>query len=72
MPGLTGPQLVEQLRARGHQPPIVFTSGYPQGLLHGDGLGENTALVAKPFTGEEITAAVRSLLNATTSRPAAP
>jgi PAS domain S-box-containing protein len=63
MPKLTGPELSEQLRERGHVVPTVFISGYPADLDL-DSLGEElTAFVAKPFTGEALTEAVRRQLD---------
>ena len=63
MPKLTGPELHERLRERGHVVPTVFISGYPAGLdleSSGDGL---SAFVAKPFTGDALTEAVRRQLD---------
>ena len=62
MPRMTGLQLTAALRARGHELPTVYTSGYAEAELAPDNeLGESR-FVAKPFSGEEVTAAVRDLL----------
>ena len=63
MPKLTGLELHERLQERGHVVPTVFISGYPAGLdleSSGDGL---SAFVAKPFTGDALTEAVRRQLD---------
>jgi PAS domain S-box-containing protein len=63
MPKLTGPELSERLRERGRVVPTVFISGYPAGLdlePNDDGLSE---FVAKPFTGNALTEAVRRRLD---------
>jgi CheY-like chemotaxis protein len=63
MPGMSGAQLVAVLRERGLDVPAVFTSGYPHGMQM-PGLDDTTALfVAKPFSGETLSAAVRHLLD---------
>ena len=60
MPKLTGLQLAEELRRRGLDLPIVYTSGYSAGTE----LDARSAFVAKPFSGEALTAAVRRQLDA--------
>jgi two-component system cell cycle sensor histidine kinase/response regulator CckA len=62
MPRMTGLQLTAELRARGHELPTVYTSGYADAeLAPVTDIGE-ARFVAKPFSGEQVTAAVRELL----------
>ncbi len=63
MPKLTGLQLAEELDARGVSMPIVFMSGYSAGLELQEALGDRIGFVAKPFSGEALTAAVRRELD---------
>ncbi|MGH9276989.1 MAG: ATP-binding response regulator [Acidimicrobiales bacterium] len=60
MPGMSGPDLIEQLRGRWPHLPVLFMSGYaedvaPQSLAGFD-------VVGKPFTATELLARIRSLL----------
>jgi CheY-like chemotaxis protein len=63
MPKLTGPELNERLRERGCVVPTVFISGYPAGLDLESPEDGMSAFVAKPFTGQELTEAVRRQLD---------
>jgi two-component system, cell cycle sensor histidine kinase and response regulator CckA len=63
MPKLTGLQLAEALRARGVDLPIVYTSGYSAGLELEATSDLRSAFVAKPFSGETLTEAVRRQLD---------
>jgi two-component system, cell cycle sensor histidine kinase and response regulator CckA len=62
MPRMTGLQLTAELRVRGHELPTVYTSGYADAdIAPATDLGE-ARFVAKPFSGEQVVAAVRDLL----------
>jgi two-component system cell cycle sensor histidine kinase/response regulator CckA len=62
MPRMTGLQLTAELRARGRELPTVYTSGYADAdIAPATDLGE-ARFVAKPFSGEQVAAAVRDLL----------
>ena len=63
MPKLTGPELAERLRQRGRAVPTVFMSGYPAGVGREPADGTSSGFVAKPFTGEALTEAVRRQLD---------
>jgi two-component system cell cycle sensor histidine kinase/response regulator CckA len=57
MPGMTGPDLVDELRRRGCRTPVIFVSGYAEhALLARIQSAEGAFLVAKPFTAEDILA----------------
>ncbi len=62
MPGMGGPELVQELHARGSQAAILFMSGYAPG----DGVGEEPPeafeRLAKPFSLEELADAVSRTL----------
>jgi two-component system cell cycle sensor histidine kinase/response regulator CckA len=62
MPTLTGVQLAAELEAQGRQLPVVFTSGYPAGIV--DELPETTRaeFLAKPFRGAELVSVIERLL----------
>jgi two-component system cell cycle sensor histidine kinase/response regulator CckA len=55
MPGMTGPDLVDELRRRGCRTPVIFVSGYAEhALLARIRSVQGAALIAKPFTVEDI------------------
>jgi two-component system cell cycle sensor histidine kinase/response regulator CckA len=62
MPGLGGRELLEQLRSRGAQVPVLFISGYTAGAIPTDNSGR-TSFLEKPFTIEALVRAVRALLD---------
>ncbi len=64
MPGMTGPELVEALRARRPELPVVFISGYTgPDAAQEDTLSHLGAFLTKPFTREALTRAVREALD---------
>lgn len=55
MPGGTGPELLEMVRARGDQVPFLFVSGYTVETLEGTiGNDGNAHLLSKPWTGNDL------------------
>jgi CheY-like chemotaxis protein len=69
MPGMSGPQLAAELAARGHVFPTVFVSGYGPDELTSRGVaGDATAVVTKPFHGDELLGRVRAVLDAAAAR----
>ena len=63
MPGMTGRQLVDQLRAEGADLPVLYFSGYPGDELSRQGLAEGTIdLLRKPFTPSELRGRVSDML----------
>jgi PAS domain S-box-containing protein len=55
MPGLSGPDLVDELRRRQCHKPVIFISGYADHeLVERVRKSPNSTLVTKPFTAEEI------------------
>jgi PAS domain S-box-containing protein len=61
MPKMTGLQLMSELRARGVELPVIYTSGYADRVMLPED-GERARFVAKPFSGREVVAAIDSLL----------
>jgi two-component system cell cycle sensor histidine kinase/response regulator CckA len=59
MPGMSGPKLVDRLRADGLAAPVLFMSGYPGELTpeRGDGF------MAKPFTRLQLVREVRRIID---------
>ena len=51
-------RLAETLRGRRPEMPVLFLSGYPEG-----GVEPGAAFLAKPFTPDQLAAAVRELLD---------
>jgi two-component system, cell cycle sensor histidine kinase and response regulator CckA len=64
LPGMSGPQLVEELGARGCDPPTVFVSGYGADEISSRGIGSaRTAVLEKPFHPELLLRRVRDVLD---------
>jgi two-component system cell cycle sensor histidine kinase/response regulator CckA len=62
MPGLTGPELVRQMRAERPALPIIFISGYTGDAEMDHPACRATEYIAKPFPLPNLLAAVRRLL----------
>jgi PAS domain S-box-containing protein len=68
MPGLSGPQLVEELQARRGGFPTIFVSGYGTDEFASRGIDvDGNAVVRKPFHSEALLGKVRELLDRTTA-----
>jgi two-component system, cell cycle sensor histidine kinase and response regulator CckA len=62
MPGMTGPDLVDELRRRGCKTPVVFVSGYAEhALLARIRSTVGASLLTKPFTAEDVLARASEL-----------
>jgi two-component system cell cycle sensor histidine kinase/response regulator CckA len=62
MPGMTGPDLVDELRKRGCKAPVVFVSGYAEhALLTRIRSTVGASLLTKPFTAEDVLARLAEL-----------
>jgi PAS domain S-box-containing protein len=63
MPGISGQEVADELRARRPGLPVVFVSGYTEDHVVEDARRAGaTAFVEKPFGAQELLAAVRSVL----------
>jgi CheY-like chemotaxis protein len=64
MPGLTGPAMVDHLRGERPELPVLFVTGHTRDDRLDPHLARpRTALLAKPFTAEELLGAIASLLH---------
>ncbi|GGM30396.1 response regulator [Dactylosporangium sucinum] len=64
MPEITGPRLAEAIHAVRPELPVLFISGYTAGNLPGGHrLADDTPLLSKPFTADQLRHAVADLLS---------
>jgi PAS domain S-box-containing protein len=65
MPGVAGPELAEQLRARNRAARVLYISGYTDEMIasHG-GIGAGGDFLQKPFTLDRLLKKVREVLDA--------
>jgi hypothetical protein len=62
MPGLTGPDLVDEQRRRGGRTPVLFVSGHAEhALVERVRRAPDALLLAKPFTSDEVLARLDEL-----------
>jgi len=72
MPGIDGPQLACDLRARWHDLPVLFVTGYSADrLARSDALGPHDRVLEKPYRLEELTRTIRTMVDARLARSAA-
>ena len=65
MPGISGAQLLTELRARRAQLKVLFVSGYTADSMLRHGIEESRVpFLAKPFTGPQLARRVREVLDA--------
>jgi PAS domain S-box-containing protein len=62
MPEMSGPQLAVRMRQDHPGVPVLFMSGYSDGLLAGRGDVDGTDLIQKPFTASELLTRVDAVL----------
>jgi PAS domain S-box-containing protein len=64
MPGMSGRDMVDQVRKEWPGIPVLFVSGYAGDMVLEHGVsGEQVAFLAKPFTLDELLGRVRSMLD---------
>jgi PAS domain S-box-containing protein len=64
MPGMSGPTLVGHIRAEGGRTSILYTSGYADDALVGEGTrDERIHFLAKPYTGTTLLRKIREVLD---------
>jgi CheY-like chemotaxis protein len=69
MPGMSGPSLAELLLARHAGLPVLYMSGYSNGLLGSTHvLDPDIAFIEKPFTADELLRRVSAVLSSTPTR----
>ena len=63
LPGISGPQLVAELRTRNPGLPVIYTSGYGDAAFAERGLdAERVNMLPKPYTTSELASRVRDVL----------
>lgn len=68
MPGMSGPELKERIKAICPDLPVLFVSRYPREELRRQGLSESgTGFLQKPMTPDELATALRQLLDGRTA-----
>ena len=73
MPEMSGFALVDMMGRLVRGVPVLYVSGYDQKEMYWSGApGARSALLAKPFTADELASALVELLGADTEREAAP
>lgn len=70
MPEMTGPTLVEQLRQRDPELPVVYMSGYAAAALIAEIFGYQDPLLAKPFAPDELALYLAAAYHGYTTEPA--
>ena len=69
MPGLFGPEVVEELRGLRPDLPVLFTSGYAQEKLNETALDYQTKYLAKPYDEKKLGNAIHKLLESARRGP---
>ncbi|MBI4422491.1 MAG: PAS domain S-box protein [Elusimicrobia bacterium] len=64
MPGLRGPELARELRARNPGLKVLFISGYTEGIARVSDLAEDSHYLQKPLTPDAVARKVREILDA--------
>jgi CheY-like chemotaxis protein len=65
MPGMSGTELAERLRISRPKMKTLFMSGYSsEAILQRGDVGMRAPLIGKPFTHEELSRAIREVLDA--------
>ena len=72
MPGMTGPEMVERLRARGVAAKVLYMSGYTYGAIDEQGvLAPATHFLEKRFPSGALLAKLREVIEEVARPPAA-
>jgi FixJ family two-component response regulator len=65
MPGISGPELQQELKRRGHEIPIIFITGQRDGTIRALMLEQGAAgFLFKPFSDADLLAAIKTALTA--------
>jgi len=65
MPGMSGPELQQELKRRGHEIPIIFITGRKDEAIRARVLKQGAAaFLLKPFSDEALLAAIKMALQA--------
>ena len=64
LPGMNGPAMIGELRARNLHPAVVYMSGHsPETIRRLDFLRPSTLFIRKPFTGNTLATVIRHALD---------
>jgi CheY-like chemotaxis protein len=63
LPGMSGPELANEIKDRHGRVALVFMSGYPDQVLHRHELPTAAPLLPKPFGATDVLDLVGSILN---------
>jgi FixJ family two-component response regulator len=63
MPGMSGPELKQELARRGHTIPIIFITAQPDSALRPDARKNAVACLIKPFSDTDLLEALKKALN---------
>ena len=70
MPGMSGLELQQTLKARGYKVPIIFITAYGNAEIRLEAMGEGAiAFLTKPFDDEALLDSVRAVLKTRRSLP---
>jgi FixJ family two-component response regulator len=65
MPGMSGPELHQELKRRGEEIPVIFMTGQKDGTILARVLEQDAAgLLLKPFSDAALLAAIKTALQA--------
>jgi signal transduction histidine kinase/ActR/RegA family two-component response regulator len=71
MPGIDGPQLACELRAKWRDLPVLFVTGYSADrLARSDAIGPHDRVLEKPYQLEELARTIRDMVDARSARAA--
>ncbi len=59
MPGMTGPELRQQLTAQGHRIPIVFITAHAEEIAEASAAADRVEILHKPFDGQRLVDAIQ-------------
>ena len=66
MPGMTGPELYQELKRRGEKIPVIFITGQKDETIRAQVLAQGAAgFLLKPFTDSALLAAIKAALRVT-------
>jgi two-component system, cell cycle sensor histidine kinase and response regulator CckA len=70
MPGMSGPELAAELRARRPQLQVLFVSGHPGEMLKLHGLAAHSEFMQKPYDSDALAAVLARMISESSASPA--
>jgi two-component system, cell cycle sensor histidine kinase and response regulator CckA len=70
MPGMSGPELAAELRARRPDLKVLFVSGHPGEMLKHHGLDAHSEFMQKPYDGDALAAVLARMISEAPASPA--